>query len=77
MNSEIAAIQDAKRRSVLVYLLSADEDQEVSKEISKHLKPIIRDFPAKIELDSDFDILGGADGEQHKKQLFEQISFLL
>jgi uncharacterized RDD family membrane protein YckC len=71
MNSEIAAIQDAKRRSVLVYLLSADEDQEVSKEISKHLKPIIRDFPAKIELDSDFDILGGADREQHKKQLFE------
>src|ERR1700758_4929651 len=71
MSSEITVIQDAKRRSVLVYLLSALEDQEVSEAISKHLRPIIRDFPATIELDSDFNILGGTDREQHKKQLFE------
>jgi uncharacterized RDD family membrane protein YckC len=71
MSSNMAAVQDAERKSVLVYLLSALEDQEVSEAISKHLRPIIRDFPAKIELDSDFNILGGTDRDQHKNQLFE------
>ena len=73
MNSEIAAIQDAKRRSVLVYLLSALEDREYSEAISKHLRPSFRDFPVKVELDSDFNIniLGGTDREQHKQRLFE------
>ena len=71
MSSEIAAIQDAERKSVLVYLLSHSEDEEVSEAISKHLRPIIRDFPAKIELNSDFNIRTGAEIEQHKKQLFE------
>jgi hypothetical protein len=72
MSSEIAAIRDAERKSVLVYLLSARQDQKVSEEICKHLK-CIRDFPAKIELDGDFNnnILGGTDIEQHKKKLFE------
>jgi uncharacterized RDD family membrane protein YckC len=71
MSSAIEAMQDAKRSSILVYLLSAPEDQKVSEQISKHLRGIIRDFPAKIELDSDFNTLGGTDREKHKKQLFE------
>jgi len=65
------ATPNSQRRNIQVYFLAASEDQSVCEDIIKHLKPIARSSPIPIEVNSDFNIPGGADREKHKQQLFE------
>lgn len=66
-NSTIAV----EERKIQVYFLVAPEDQAVSEDIAKHLAPIINSSETPIEVNSDFNIPGGADIEKHKKRLFD------
>lgn len=65
-----ASTDSNPQRKISVYLLAAPEDREVCEAIAKHLKPIARDFPTRLEVDSDFIIPGGADTNVYKQRLF-------
>ena len=59
------------KNPILVYVLADSNDQAISDAILKHLKPIVRDFPLPIEIDSDFSAPPGADRERYQARLFE------
>jgi hypothetical protein len=59
------------KNPILVYVLADTNDQAISDAILKHLKPIVRDFPLPIEIDSDFSAPPGADRERYQARLFE------
>jgi uncharacterized RDD family membrane protein YckC len=65
------AVQAPGRSTILVYLLADPKDQEISEAILKHLRPIVRNFPLPIELDSDFTVPAGVDTEKYEQRLFE------
>ena len=56
-------------RRISLYLLAAPEDRQVCEAITKHLKPIVRDFRMPIDVASDFDAPAGADVATHKQRL--------
>jgi len=56
-------------RRISLYLLAAPEDRQVCEAITKHLKPIVRDFRVPIDVASDFDAAVGADLAAHKARL--------
>jgi uncharacterized RDD family membrane protein YckC len=59
------------RSTILVYLLADPVDQQISEAILKHLKPIVRNFPLPIEVDSDFSVPPGADRDNYELKLFD------
>ena len=59
------------KNPILVYVLADTNDQAISDAILKHLKPIVRDFPLPIEIDSDFSAPPGADRERYQARLLE------
>src|SRR5579863_6228396 len=65
------AAQAPGRSTILVYLLADPVDQQISEAILKHLKPIVRNFPLPIEVDSDFSVPPGADREKYELKLFD------
>ena len=66
-----AAAASAGKNPILVYVLADTNDQAISDAILKHLKPIVRDFPLPIEIDSDFSAPPGADRERYQARLLE------
>ncbi len=66
-----SAAQAHRRSSILVYLLADPNDRQISEAILKHLKPIVRNFPLPIEIDSDFSAPPGTDREKYEQKLFE------
>ena len=64
-------VQAPGRSTILVYLLADPKDQEISEAILKHLRPITRNFPLPIEIDSDFSVPPGADKAKYEQRLFE------
>ena len=65
------AVQVPGRSTILVYLLADPKDQDISEAILKHLRPIARNFPLPIEIDSDFSVPPGADKAIYEQRLFE------
>ncbi len=50
----------ASREGISVYFLAAPEDEDVCEAIREHLAPVIRSSEIPIEVESDFQIAGGA-----------------
>ena len=58
-----------QRTSILIYFLTAAEDEEVSNEIRRHLIPIVRESEIPIELIDNFDAPPGSERTRHQERL--------
>ena len=57
------------RSSILIYFLTAAEDEEVCDAIRRHLIPIVRESEIPIELMDDFDAPPGSERTRHQERL--------
>jgi uncharacterized RDD family membrane protein YckC len=71
MSTTITSELSTKKEKISVYFLAAPEDEKQTKDVKKHLTPVVRNSKVPIEILCDFEIPPGQDKNEYKLQLYD------